>query len=175
MLSPSGMPTTGVDSAVTGETEPAHAGQLIVVMTLTTTATTADSGPSSRFSSSSDYWASRSSRRRSLISSRSLAAYSNFNSADETPGSTHNDTLSQLVTELHDLNARSVTLGESSGPPKTQGVMQAKGTFDLARDFRFDVVDYEQIGADDWVNFPSEHWPQGYSLPRLVVERSLRV
>ena len=58
----------------------------------------------------------------------------NFNSADETPGSTHNDTLSQLVTELHERDARSVTLGESSGPPQTRGVMEKKGTFDLARD-----------------------------------------
>src|SRR5512140_2725244 len=96
----------------------------------------------------------------------------NFNSADETPGSTHNDTLAQLVTELHGLNARSVTLGESSGPPQTRGVMEKKGTFDLARDYRFDVVDYEQIGENEWVTFPasSTHWPQGFSLPRLVVD-----
>ena len=99
----------------------------------------------------------------------------NFNSADDAPGSTHNDTLSQLVTELHGLNARSITLGESSGPPKTQGVMQQKGTFDLAKEFRFDVVDYEQIADADWVTFPSEHWPQGFSLPRHVVNADYNV
>ncbi|MBW7932312.1 MAG: DUF362 domain-containing protein [Gemmatimonadaceae bacterium] len=99
----------------------------------------------------------------------------NFNSADETPGSTHNDTLSQLVTELHERNARSVTLGESSGPPRTQGVMEKKGTFDLAKDFRFDVVDYEQIPETDWVKFPSTNWPDGYSLPRLVVDAEYNV
>jgi uncharacterized protein (DUF362 family) len=99
----------------------------------------------------------------------------NFNSADDAPGSTHNDTLSQLVTELHALNARSITLGESSGPPKTQGVMQQKGTFDLAKDFRFDVVDYEQIADADWVKFPSEHWPDGYALPRHVVNAGYNV
>jgi uncharacterized protein (DUF362 family) len=99
----------------------------------------------------------------------------NFNSADDTPGSTHNDTLAQLVTELHERNARSITLGESSGPPKTQGVMEKKGTFDLAREHRFDVVDYEQIAENDWIAFPSEHWPQGYSLPRHVVEADYNV
>lgn len=99
----------------------------------------------------------------------------NFNSADDTPGSTHNDTLGQLVTELHERNARSITLGESSGPPKTQGVMEKKGTFDLARELRFDVVDYEQIAEHDWIAFPSEHWPQGYSLPRHVVEADYNV
>ncbi len=99
----------------------------------------------------------------------------NFNSADDTPGSTHNDTLAQLVTELHERNARSITLGESSGPPKTQGVMEKKGTFDLAREHRFAVVDYEQIADSDWIAFPSEHWPQGYSLPRHVVEADYNV
>jgi len=99
----------------------------------------------------------------------------NFNSADDTPGSTHNDTLAQLVTELHERNARRITLGESSGPPKTQGVMEKKGTFDLAREHRFEVVDYEQIAENDWIAFPSEHWPQGYSLPRHVVEADYNV
>ncbi len=99
----------------------------------------------------------------------------NFNSADETPGSTHNDTLSQLVAELHNLNARSVTLGESSGPPQTHGVMEKKGTFDLAKDYRFDVVDYEQIEEKDWVPFAANHWPDGYALPRLVVDADYNV
>ena len=101
----------------------------------------------------------------------------NFNSADEAPGSTHNDTLSQLVTELHGLNARSVTLGESSGPPQTRGVMEKKGTFDLARELRFDIVDFEQNSEKDWVTFPSagSHWPEGFTLPRLVVEAEYNV
>jgi uncharacterized protein (DUF362 family) len=99
----------------------------------------------------------------------------NFNSADDTPGSTHNDTLAQLVTELHNANARSVTLGESSGPPRTQGVMEKKGTFDLAKEHRFDVVDYEQIPESDWVKFPSNNWPDGFSLPKLVVDADYNV
>ncbi len=101
----------------------------------------------------------------------------NFNSADETPGSTHNDTLAQLITELRERGARSITLGESSGPPQTRGVMQQKGIFDLARDLRFEVVDFEQIGDNDWVHFPavSTHWPEGFHLPRLVVDSEYTV
>lgn len=96
----------------------------------------------------------------------------NFNSADDTPGSTHNDTLAQLVAELHERDARSITLGESSGPPVTQGVMEKKGTFDLARDLGFDIVDFEQIADSEWVPFPATgtHWPEGFHLPRLVTE-----
>ncbi|HKJ92860.1 MAG TPA: DUF362 domain-containing protein [Longimicrobiales bacterium] len=101
----------------------------------------------------------------------------NFNSADATPGSTHNDTLSQLVVELQERGARSITLGESSGPPDTQQVMEQKGTFDLARDLGFDVVNYDRIPDDDWVQFgPSgTHWPDGFWLPRHVVDAEYNV
>ncbi len=101
----------------------------------------------------------------------------NFNTADLFPGSTHNDTLAQLVKELQERNARSITLGESSGPPQTRGVMEKKGTFDLARDLRFDIVDFEQIPATDWVPFAAAgtHWPDGFHLPRLVTEAQYMV
>jgi len=111
------------------------------------------------------------------IAGRRVVLKPNFNSADETPGSTHNDTLAQLVTELHERDARSITLGESSGPPRTQGVMEQKGTFDLARDLRFDVVDFEQIPESDWVLVPAggSHWPEGFHIPRLVSEAEYMV
>jgi len=101
----------------------------------------------------------------------------NFNSADETPASTHNDTLAQLVTELHERGARSITLGESSGPPQTRGVMEKKGVFDLARDLRFDVVDFEQIADSEWASFAAAgtHWPAGFQLPRLIVDSEYTV
>ncbi len=101
----------------------------------------------------------------------------NFNSADPTPGSTHVDTLGQLVAELHARGARSVTLGECSGPPagSTKGIMERKGIFDLARQGNFDIVNYEEIGESDWVAFQSEHWPQGFHLPRHVVEAEYNV
>jgi len=106
------------------------------------------------------------------INGRRVVIKPNFNSADEAPASTHNDTLSQLVVELHDRGARSITLGESSGPPETRGVMEKKGIFDLASDLRFGVVDFEAIGDGDWVYVPpgGTHWPEGFHLPRLVVD-----
>jgi uncharacterized protein (DUF362 family) len=101
----------------------------------------------------------------------------NFNSADDTPASTHNDTLVQLVRELQERDARSITVGESSGPPQTRGVMERKGVFDLARDHRFDVVDFEQIEDRDWLSFrPSgTNWPSGFALPRLITESEYTV
>jgi uncharacterized protein (DUF362 family) len=101
----------------------------------------------------------------------------NFNSADATPGSTHTDTLAQLVTELNERNARSITLGESSGPPVTRTVMEQKGVFDLARDLRFDVVDFDEMDDREWVPVAAAgtHWPDGFHLPRLVVNSEYTV
>jgi uncharacterized protein (DUF362 family) len=111
------------------------------------------------------------------VNGKKVVIKPNFNSEDDAPGSTHNDTLSQIVTELHARNARSITLGESSGPPQTKGVMEKKGTFDLAKDLRFDIVDFEQMSEKDWVQFPSatSHWTDGFALPRLVVEADYNV
>ncbi|HLB36817.1 MAG TPA: DUF362 domain-containing protein [Gemmatimonadales bacterium] len=106
------------------------------------------------------------------IGGKRVVVKPNFNTADDAPGSTHRDTLSQLVTELHERDARSVTVGESSGPPQTRGVMEQKGIFDLARDLRFDVVNFEEIPESDWMPFGAQgtHWPEGFYLPRLVVD-----
>ncbi len=41
----------------------------------------------------------------------------NFNTADITPGSTHNDTLTALVEEIWAMGARTISLGERSYPP----------------------------------------------------------
>ena len=101
----------------------------------------------------------------------------NFNTADPTPAGTHNDTLAQLVTELKERDAREVTLGESSGPPQTQGVMEQKGIFDLASDMAFGVVNYDEMPDSDWVQIQPEgsHWPEGFHLPRHVVNAEYNV
>ncbi len=111
------------------------------------------------------------------IAGKRVVIKPNFNSADETPASTHPDTLGQLVTELHERGARAVTVGESSGPPETRGVMERKGIFDLARALRFDVVNFEEIPEADWVAFGAAgtHWPEGFHLPRLVVDSEYTV
>jgi uncharacterized protein (DUF362 family) len=111
------------------------------------------------------------------VSDKRVVLKPNFNTAGEAPASTHNDTLAQLVYELRERGAREITLGESSGPPNTRGVMEQKGIFDLARDLGFGVVNYEEIPEADWVHFgPSgTHWPEGFWLPRQVVDAEYNV
>jgi uncharacterized protein (DUF362 family) len=101
----------------------------------------------------------------------------NFNTADPAPAGTSNDTLVQLVTELQERDAKGILLGESSGPPNTGEVMGEKGIPDLANDMGFQVVNYDEITDSEWVHFkPSgTHWPEGFHLPRHVVDADYNV
>jgi uncharacterized protein (DUF362 family) len=101
---------------------------------------------------------------------KSVVIKPNFNTADPTPGSTHNDTLGQLMTELWARDARAITIGERSGPPQTKKVMEDKGVFDLARDLRATVVNFEELADADWAPMTAAHWPNGFAVPKLVAE-----
>ncbi len=96
----------------------------------------------------------------------------NFNSGDGGPAGTHDDTLSQLVREVQQRDARAVTVGESSGPRGTTAVLEAKGTMDLAADMGFGVVNFDELPDAGWVHFspPGTHWPEGFHLPRMVTD-----
>ncbi len=96
----------------------------------------------------------------------------NFNSADPTPGSTHNDTLRQLMAELLERDARSLTIGERSGPPVTKKVMEDKGVFDLAREMKASIVNFEELAEADWVPVTpaGTHWTSQLYVPRLIAQ-----
>ncbi len=106
------------------------------------------------------------------ISGKRVVIKPNFNTADAAPAGTHNDTLSQLVLELQERDARAITVGESSGPPNTAGVMADKGIPDMASDMGFGIVNYDEIPDADWtyIKPAGTHWPAGFHLPRQVVD-----
>ena len=95
----------------------------------------------------------------------------NFNTADETPGSTHNDTLIALVDELWAMGAESITLGERSFPP-TREVMEKKQILPVLAQRDVRVIDFDQLAADDWIEFrPADsHWPGGFRVARPIIE-----
>jgi uncharacterized protein (DUF362 family) len=96
----------------------------------------------------------------------------NFNTADPTPGSTHNDTLRQLVLEMRNRGASGLTIGDSCGPGSTKEIMEKKGIPALAQELKVDVVNFEELPADGWVQFnpPGSHWKNGFSVARPVTE-----
>jgi uncharacterized protein (DUF362 family) len=96
----------------------------------------------------------------------------NFNTADPAPGSTHNDTLRRLVQEMKARGAAGVTVGDRSGPPRTEQVLADKGIPALSRELGFDVLNFEDLPADGWVHFnpPGNHWANGFDVAKAVVE-----
>lgn len=96
----------------------------------------------------------------------------NFNTSDPTPGSTHKDTLSQLVEEVRKRGASEVIIGERSGPPPTKNVLEEKGIFQLAQDLNFKIINFEELKKEDWIHFnpAGNHWKNGFYLARPAVE-----
>ena len=101
----------------------------------------------------------------------------NFNTADPAPGSTHNDVLAALVSEIQEREAVSITLGDRCGPGNTQKVMEDKGIFDLGKDMGFEVLNYEAMEEKDWVliNPADSHWEGGFYMARPLVESEYTV
>jgi uncharacterized protein (DUF362 family) len=95
----------------------------------------------------------------------------NFNTADPTPGSTHNDTLAALAEEVWRLGAKSVSVGDRSFPP-TQEVMEKKGIGPILGKLDIKVIPFDDLKEKDWVEFkPREsHWPDGFRIARPVLE-----
>lgn len=106
------------------------------------------------------------------VRGRDVVLKPNFNSADGGPASTHPETLGAVVHALRERGANRMTLGESSGPSGTRKVMEEKGVRELGRELDFGVVNYDEIPESEWVPFPSAgtHWPEGFHLPRLIVD-----
>lgn len=96
----------------------------------------------------------------------------NFNTADPFPAGTHNDTLKALIREIESRGGANITLGERSGPPPTQKVMEEKGIFSLAKELGFAVINFEDLAEADWRHFnpPGNHWPEGFFVPKPLVE-----
>jgi len=96
----------------------------------------------------------------------------NFNTADPFPGSTHNDTLTNLILQLKAMGATRITIGERSGPPETADVMKDKGIYDLCKKLGVGLIDFEKLPAGDWVRIKPEQssWRNGFDVARPVLE-----
>ncbi len=95
----------------------------------------------------------------------------NFNTADPTPGSTHNDTLAALAEELWAMGAKSISLGERSWP-RTRKVMELKGVLPVLQKLDVRVIDFDDLKEEDWVEFKpkSSHWANGFRVARPILE-----
>jgi len=95
----------------------------------------------------------------------------NFNTADPTPGSTHNDTLKALVEALWEMGAKSIRLGERSYPP-TREVMERKGVSAIMDEMNVKVINFDDLHDKDWIAFKPKgtHWSNGFRIARPILE-----
>jgi uncharacterized protein (DUF362 family) len=96
----------------------------------------------------------------------------NFNSADPAPGSSHNDTLSQMVRSLQQRGVGSIVVGDRSGMGDTRKVMSEKGIFAMAEELGFETVVFDEIDATGWTHIERVgfHWSRGFALPTAVLQ-----
>lgn len=96
----------------------------------------------------------------------------NYNSAEAAPASTHPDILRSLVTEINDMGARSITVGERSGMVDTRAVLKQTGVFSLADELGFDTLFFDELDEKAWVTQQSGdfHWSTGFAVPRVLLD-----
>lgn len=103
---------------------------------------------------------------------KSVLVKPNFNTSDETPGSTHNDTLKALLAAIREKGARSVAIGDRSGPEPTEQVFDKKGIRAIAASYDAKLLNFDELGPDGYVKVtpPGSHWKDGFLVAKPVVE-----
>jgi len=96
----------------------------------------------------------------------------NFNTADPFPGSTHNETITHLILHLKKMGAKSITIGERSGPPDTPNVLKEKGIYDLCKKLGVGLINFEELPTKGWVRVKPErsHWRNGFDVAKPVLD-----
>ena len=105
------------------------------------------------------------------VKNKNVLIKPNFNTADQTPGSTHNDTLVALVEEVWKMGAKTVSLGERSYT-LTREVMEQKGVIPLMEKLDVNIVDFDDLAEKDWVKVDARdsHWQDGFRIARPILE-----
>jgi uncharacterized protein (DUF362 family) len=103
---------------------------------------------------------------------KSVLVKPNFNTSDETPGSTHIDTLKALLARAREMGAESLAVGDRSGPEPTEEVFDKKGIRALAGSFDAKLLNFDELGENGYVKItpPGSHWKDGFLVARPVVE-----
>lgn len=96
----------------------------------------------------------------------------NFNTADPCPGSTHNDTLEQILIELNKTRPAAMSFGDRCGPAVMAEVIKEKGLDELARKHNVRLVNFEEMPEEEWIPIEDSrfHWPNGIHLPKAVLD-----
>ncbi|MCJ7611934.1 MAG: DUF362 domain-containing protein, partial [Candidatus Aminicenantes bacterium] len=106
------------------------------------------------------------------VAGRTVLVKPNFNTSDETPGSPHNDTLRAILDWAREHGAKSLSIGDRSGPEPTEKVLEKKKIPELAAAFDAQLINFDALGLQGYVKItpPGSHWKDGFLLAKPVVE-----
>ena len=96
----------------------------------------------------------------------------NFNTADPYPGSTHPETLGELLKCIDDMGAKSITIAERSGPVDSAEVMEQLGADKIASEHGAGLINIDQLNEEklNKVDPPGSHWKDGFKVSKLLQE-----
>ena len=83
------------------------------------------------------------------------------------PGSTHNDTLSQIITEIKNRSASSIILAERSYQ-NFATVLEQKGINEMAADLGFTIKSLEADTKQQYNSSSLAHWANGFEFPDTI-------
>lgn len=103
---------------------------------------------------------------------KSVLVKPNLNTSDETPGSTHADTLKAILQGARERGATKLAIGDRSGPEATEQVFAKKGLPALAGSFDAKLLNFDELGDRGYSRYdpPASHWKNGFLVARPVVE-----
>jgi uncharacterized protein (DUF362 family) len=106
------------------------------------------------------------------VAGKKLLLKPNFNTADPFPASTHNETLTALIRELKKMGSGRIIIGERCGPPETADVLQDKGIHNLCRMLDVDLINFEELPADQWIRVRPQksHWRDGFLVAKPLLD-----
>lgn len=70
------------------------------------------------------------------------------------------------------MGAKSITIGERSGPPDTEDVLKEKGVSDICREHGVGLINFEDLSSDEWVKIKpaKSHWRDGFYVAGPVMK-----
>ncbi len=106
------------------------------------------------------------------VAGKTVLIKPNCNTADETPGSTHIDSLRAILELVKSQAPKSVTVGDRSGPADTHVVFEEKGICGLSREIGFDCLFFDEMEKNRWTKIrpPGSHWLSGFWFAKPVIE-----
>jgi uncharacterized protein (DUF362 family) len=80
--------------------------------------------------------------------------------------------LTHLILHLKEMGAKSIAIGERSGPPDTAVVMREKGIYDLCDKLGVKIIDFEHLPASEWMRIKPEqsHWRNGFDVAKPILD-----